>query len=65
MCENITLQVKGQNKLFKEIEETTAVEDKALISDALHRNERTFEVEGFDQDHLNSTDYSIMDTREI
>ena len=39
--ENTGLQIFGKNKLFKEIEETTNVEDKTLYDQALHRNELT------------------------
>ena len=39
-------QIKGKNQLFKEIEETNDVEDKTLDPGALHRNEKTMEIEG-------------------
>ena len=39
-------QVKGKNQLFKEIEETKDIDDKTLDLGALHRNERTMEIEG-------------------
>ena len=42
----VYLQVKGKNKLVKEIEETHKIIDKVIVNDALHRNEVTKSVEG-------------------
>ena len=40
------LQIKGRNKLVKEIEETKDMKSKVLDYQALHRNEITEEIEG-------------------
>ena len=34
-----TFQIRGKNQLFKEIEETTHIQDKTMDQGALHRNE--------------------------
>lgn len=64
--DNIALQVVGKNKLYKEIEEITKTDQKELFSDALHRNEMTYEIEG--QDHYLSQDemhFSMSNTSVI
>ena len=46
----IYLQVQGQSKLVKEIEETKNMDNKKIDDIALHRNEKTLEIEGtYDQ----------------
>ena len=40
------LQIKGKNKLAKEINETRHLAAKHIDLDALHRNELTQEIEG-------------------
>jgi hypothetical protein len=42
------LRVDGQSQLEKEIRETRDLKDKRIDYKALHRNEETREVEGFD-----------------
>ena len=42
----VGFQVKGKNQLFKEIEEINHTSDKKLDLGAIHRNEKTMEIEG-------------------
>ena len=42
----VHLQIKGKNQLYKEIEETQGMNLKIYDMAALHRNEKTGEVEG-------------------
>jgi hypothetical protein len=42
------LQVKGKNQFEKEMMETRCIGQKIIESTALHRNEKTQEIEGFD-----------------
>ena len=42
------LQVRGQNQFSKEIEEIKNVQQKHIDFNALHRNEMTDEIEGFE-----------------
>ena len=49
------LQVNGQNKLQKEIEEISRIDDKFLDPGALHINEGTKEIEGMESVKINQT----------
>ena len=42
----VHLQIKGKNQLYKEIEETQGMNLKIYDMGALHRNEKTGEIEG-------------------
>lgn len=42
----VYLQVRGQNQLLREIEQTNMIERKIVDLNALHRNELTDEIEG-------------------
>jgi hypothetical protein len=44
------LQVKGKNQFEKEMQETRFIKQKVIDSSALHRNEDTQEIEGFEDD---------------
>jgi hypothetical protein len=46
MNKMVYLQVRGQNQLLREIEQTQSIQRKVIDNNALHRNEITKEIEG-------------------